>query len=786
MGNCLVKEKGGSILMSNHQDLSFILTEMLIEIAQCFKKNIRVDRVNIFLLDRYDPEQCLVLTPNYSQPKELRIPPRTGIGGIANLQSFVENPFECQFYREEHGIKLPHSFDYIVYNLLSLPLSNKQKNIVAFVQLINKLKPEANPDQPLEKTIDNHGFTQDDEKRFYQASAWIRSTVERCQALYAEIKKQEVFIGFIKAIHRISQGGLNFDAIRQLIIQEANELMNADRSRLWLIDQERQELWTMVETEEGSAHEKRHGIGVGFVGKVAESGKALNIPFDLYIHPGVDRIKKRDCHTGYRTCSLLYMPILTPDNEVLGVLELINKKKRGYFSAYDPDSWPIPPDIFKASFSQADQQLMGAFALQVGIALQNSRQFASLKQQEQMQRLILKTLDNGVIYTDATGRIITVNEKAHQLLKSDEVDGVEGSWIGDFIQVKESNFAHLVQGALTEHQDYQAPHTVIAGDQEQPIDLSIRSIAENNGSHNFYGLVVVLKEINSTSSAQLPTYHQVSQELTQEFLRKYDIQLFAHPNVAILCADIQGYTSLMDDMEAETVVSMLNHYCELMVETVLKYQGTLNQYIGDALIAVFDTSLPLSDRAWYAVQAAIDMRQQLAEFNRNHLTPQQPMPRLGIGIHAGRIHLNQNGSQPPLSGDIVNFTSLLEQVSRDYGCDIIISETIYNHCRDRIWVRELDRLPVKSKPQSLAIYELMGLRSQSLSSQQEQIIDHYEKGRRYYLNQQFALAIGEFSQVLEMDGGDKAARLHIQRCLYWLDSPPPPNWDGVWTLSIDC
>lgn len=772
--------------MSNHQDLSFILTEMLIEIAQCFKKNIRVDRVNIFLLDRYDPEQCLVLTPNYSQPKELRIPPRTGIGGIANLQSFVENPFECQFYREEHGIKLPHSFDYIVYNLLSLPLSNKQKNIVAFVQLINKLKPEANPDQPLEKTIDNHGFTQDDEKRFYQASAWIRSTVERCQALYAEIKKQEVFIGFIKAIHRISQGGLNFDAIRQLIIQEANELMNADRSRLWLIDQERQELWTMVETEEGSAHEKRHGIGVGFVGKVAESGKALNIPFDLYIHPGVDRIKKRDCHTGYRTCSLLYMPILTPDNEVLGVLELINKKKRGYFSAYDPDSWPIPPDIFKASFSQADQQLMGAFALQVGIALQNSRQFASLKQQEQMQRLILKTLDNGVIYTDATGRIITVNEKAHQLLKSDEVDGVEGSWIGDFIQVKESNFAHLVQGALTEHQDYQAPHTVIAGDQEQPIDLSIRSIAENNGSHNFYGLVVVLKEINSTSSAQLPTYHQVSQELTQEFLRKYDIQLFAHPNVAILCADIQGYTSLMDDMEAETVVSMLNHYCELMVETVLKYQGTLNQYIGDALIAVFDTSLPLSDRAWYAVQAAIDMRQQLAEFNRNHLTPQQPMPRLGIGIHAGRIHLNQNGSQPPLSGDIVNFTSLLEQVSRDYGCDIIISETIYNHCRDRIWVRELDRLPVKSKPQSLAIYELMGLRSQSLSSQQEQIIDHYEKGRRYYLNQQFALAIGEFSQVLEMDGGDKAARLHIQRCLYWLDSPPPPNWDGVWTLSIDC
>lgn len=771
--------------MSNYQDLSFILTEMLMEIAQCFKKIIRVDRVNVFLLDRYDPEQCLVLTPNSSQLKELRIPNSTGINGIPNFQNFVKNPFECQFYREEHGIELPRTFDYIVYNLLSLPLFNAQKNVVAFVQLINKLKPEANPDDSLEKKIDHHGFTQEDEKRFYRASAWVRSTVNRCQSLYAEIKKQDIFINFIKSIHTISQAGLNVETIRQLIIQEANELMNADRSRLWVMDRERQELWTRMETSEGSTHEERRGIGVGFAGKVAESRKALNIPFDLYIHPGVDRIKKRDCQTGYRTCSLLYVPILTPDDEVLGVLELINKKKRGYFPSYDPDSWPIPPDIFKASFSQADQQLMAAFALQAGIALQNSHQFALLQQQEKIQQLILKTLDNGVIYTDARGRIITVNEKAHQLLQSADVDQVEGSWIGDFLHVKESNFDHLVQGALTEHQDYHAPHTVITQNQEHPIDLSIRSIAETNGSHQFYGLVVVLKEINSTSSTQLPTYHQVSQELTQEFLKKYDIQLFNHPNVAILCADIQGYTSLMDDMEAETVVSMLNHYCELMVQTVLKYQGTLNQYIGDALIAVFDTSLPLSDRVWAAVQTAIEMRQQLAEFNANHLTSDQHKPRLGIGIHSGRINRSQNGSQPPLSGDLVNFTSLLEQVSRDYGCDIIISETIYNYCRDRVWVRELDRLPVKSKPQSLAIYELLGLRSQPLSSQQAQMIDHYEKGRRYYLNQQFALAIGEFSQVLAMDGSDKAARLHIQRCLYWLDSPPPANWDGIWTLSVE-
>jgi adenylate cyclase len=143
----------------------------------------------------------------------------------------------------------------------------------------------------------------------------------------------------------------------------------------------------------------------------------------------------------------------------------------------------------------------------------------------------------------------------------------------------------------------------------------------------------------------------------------------------------------------------------------------------------------------------------------------------------GYSHSNRNDYS-----DTVNFTSMLERAGREYGCDIIISETTYQQCRDRIWVRELDLIQVKQKKTPIAIYELVGLRSQPISEQQQQIIAHYQKGREYYLARKFALAMSEFSQVLAINNSDKAAKLHIQRCLQCLESPPPTNWQGIGNL----
>jgi adenylate cyclase len=127
--------------------------------------------------------------------------------------------------------------------------------------------------------------------------------------------------------------------------------------------------------------------------------------------------------------------------------------------------------------------------------------------------------------------------------------------------------------------------------------------------------------------------------------------------------------------------------------------------------------------------------------------------------------------------------SRLEGASKQYGCDIVISENTYKPCADKVIVRELDRIRVKGRNHPVEIYELIALQGEQISSQKQEIIEHYHKGREYYLNRQFARALGEFGIVMEIDSEDKSAKLHLERCQHWLITPPPQDWDGVWTLT---
>jgi hypothetical protein len=186
---------------------------------------------------------------------------------------------------------------------------------------------------------------------------------------------------------------------------------------------------------------------------------------------------------------------------------------------------------------------------------------------------------------------------------------------------------------------------------------------------------------------------------------------------------------------------MLNSYFEEMVDTVLGYKGTLDKYIGDALMAVFGSPAPLADHPWMAMQAAVEMRYRLAEYNEGRVA-QGLMPiGIGMGLHSDEVVSGNIGSSKRMEltsiGDGVNLASRLEGTSKQYGTDIVISENTYIHYADRVIVRELDFITVKGKSQPVRIYELVGIREGKLvrpiSEKQQGIIDHYHLGREYYL-----------------------------------------------------
>ncbi len=790
-----------------HQTLSMldshgfetILQEMLHSITLKTGELLGADRTTIFLLDEENKQLwSIVAEGDGDRSLEIRIPADKGIAGeVATFKKVINIPFD--FYKDPRSVfaqEQEKRTGYRTYTMLALPLLNEQGQLVAVVQLLNKLNSLNNLEALLSDRIDTRGFTGADEQLFQEFAPSIRLILESSRSFYMATQKQRAVAALMKAIKSLSQSSLDLEDTLKRVMDEAKELMNADRSTLWLIDRDRHELWTKITQDNGLTKELRIPIGKGFAGIVAASGKKLNIPFDLYDHPDSETAKQIDQQNGYRTCSLLCMPVFNADQELIGVTQLVNKKKSGDFPAYDPASWPDAPEYFQASFDRNDEEFMEAFNIQAGVALQNAQLFATVKQQEQMQRDILRSLSNGVISTDKTGSIIAANESAKRLLGLEAEDRLEGKLISDAIAIKEGNFSNWFQNALHGtnlkcRQQYYPDRTLVStGTEQHSINLSINTIADASDQQQVRGALVVMEDISDEKRLKSTMYRYMTQELAEELLKLDDAKLGGdRKEVSILFSDIRGYTTLTENLEAEEVVSMLNEYFESMVEAVFKHKGTLDKYIGDAIMAVFGSPLPLEEHALMAVQTSLEMRHRLHDFNQRRYANNKPRINIGIGINSDTVISGNIGSSKRMEftaiGDGVNLGSRLESVSKQYGCDIIISDNTFQPCKENIWARELDYIRVKGRNEPVAIYELIGLRVDPINSEKLQVIDHYHKGRAYYLKRQFSSARAEFAKVLAADNHDKAAMLHLLRCQHWLQSPPTDlDWDeGVWTFN---
>ncbi|WP_432811552.1 GAF domain-containing protein [Pantanalinema sp. GBBB05] len=788
-----------TLSMLDMQGFDAVLEEMLSSITFKTGELLNADRATIFLVDEEKNE----LYTTVAQGKgggtvEIRIPADRGIAGeVATWKRVVNIPYD--FYEDPRSgpaKELDKKNNYRTYTMLAMPLLNEAGDLVAVVQLINKLKPSSDPTAPLDEKIDLAGFTSDDEDVFREFAPSIRLILESSKSFYIATQKQRAANALIKATESLSKSSLDLDETLKRVMDEAKQLMNADRSTLWLIDHDRNEIWTKIVIADGSLKELRFPIGVGFAGQVAASGEVLNIPFDLYSHEGANIAKKTDQSSGYRTCSLLCMPVLA-DGELIGVTQLVNKKKQGEHPAYDPADWPQAPECWKASFNRSDQEFMEAFNIQAGVALKNAKLFQTVKQQEQMQRDILRSLSNGVISTDKNGNIIAANESAKKLLGFEETEPLETQAVRELIQLEKSDFSRWFNMALeakddkSRHQYYPDQTLQSAkGVEQHSINLSINTISDANDAMKVSGALVVMEDVSAEKRLKNTMSRYMSEAVAKQLFENPDAAKMGgdRKKVSVLFSDIRSYTTITESLTAEEVVEMLNKYFESMVDAVFTYEGTLDKYIGDAIMAVFGSPLPLEDHEWKAVQTAVEMRHRLAAFNEERTRQNYAPIRIGIGINSDEVISGNIGSSKRMEftaiGDGVNLGSRLESASKQYGTDIVISESTYKPCEDRIWVRELDYIKVKGKTKPVAIYELVELKSVDIASELRHKIELYHQGLHYYRDRKFRKAINEFAAILEdIDSHDKAALLHMDRCQYWLQNPPSDDWDGSWTLT---
>jgi len=785
------------------QGFDAILNEMLQSITLKTGELLNADRTTIFLLDEDKHELwSIVAKDERGNNLELRIPMNAGIAGeVATQRKRVNIPYD--FYddpRSEAAKKFDKKNHYRTYTMLAMPLLNDEGNLVAVVQLLNKLKLNSDSAASLDEKIDLAGFTDEDEKVFEEFAPSIRLIIESSRSFYRATQQQRAASALMKATKSLSQSSLDLEETLKRVMEEAKELMQADRSTLWLLDVERDQLWTKIPIG-GVLQEIRIPLGAGFAGQVAMTWQPLLIPFDLYDDPNSQTSKETDQKTGYRTCSMLCMPVFNADGELIAVTQLVNKKKQGDYPAYDPANYPEAPEVWRASFNRSDQEFMQAFNIQAGVALQNAKLFETVRQQEQLQRDILRSLTNGVISTDKNGHIIAANESAKGLLGFDEQEPLEGIPVMDLVKVEKKDFkgfAACLERALVplseidREQEYQdLTLQPVKGTEQHSVNLSISTIVDANDSTTVSGALVVMDDISDEKRLKTTMSRYMSEELAEQLIKSGNAELGGkRVPASVLFSDIRSYTSITETLTAEEVVEMLNRYFEPMVDAVIRHKGTLDKYIGDAIMAVFGSPLPFDNHEWMAVQTAIEMRHCLIEFNQawvaENPTKYKPI-RIGIGINSDEVISGNIGSSKRMEftaiGDGVNLGSRLEGASKQYGTDIIISENTYRPCADKVWARELDYIKVKGKDQPVKVYELVGLRDQPLADDQKRIIEHYDQARKHYLDRNFPMAMAEFGQVLSIDRDNKAASLHLQRCQHWLQNPPTDDWDGSWTLT---
>jgi len=256
-------------------------------------------------------------------------------------------------------------------------------------------------------------------------------------------------------------------------------------------------------------------------------------------------------------------------------------------------------------------------------------------------------------------------------------------------------------------------------------------------------------------------------------------------DLSVLFSDIRGFTTVSEKLTPEELVRLLNEYLTAMTDIVFKYDGLLDKYMGDAIMAVFGAPLDQPDHALRACRTALGMMAELGVLQKKWLAEGRPVLNIGIGINTGEMVVGNMGSQMrfdyTVMGDSVNLGSRLEGINKEYGTNIVISEFTQSSVKDALFCRELDSVRVKGKKLPVRIYELIGERASS--QDKTAFVNLFEEGLAKYKQGLWDEAIAVFRRVLEIRPGDPPSELYIKRCQMLKENPPEGEWDGVFTMT---
>jgi adenylate cyclase len=263
-------------------------------------------------------------------------------------------------------------------------------------------------------------------------------------------------------------------------------------------------------------------------------------------------------------------------------------------------------------------------------------------------------------------------------------------------------------------------------------------------------------------------------------------------NITAFFSDIASFSAISEKLSSPELADLLNEYLSAMTIILKSNGGVLDKYIGDAIVGIFNSPVDVEDHTYKAVIASIDMQYKLAELKEQWVKNQKYIPEaremsFRIGLNTGLAKVGFMGTDELASytmmGDTVNLAARLEAAGKDYGVNILVTDSVEKQIHGRIFTRKLDVVRVKGKSEPVTLFEVIAKKGEESESIRI-ATEYYEKGLDEYLKRNWKEAIGLFQKSLkEREGKDKSTLILISRCETYAKEPPPSDWDGVFTRT---
>jgi len=253
--------------------------------------------------------------------------------------------------------------------------------------------------------------------------------------------------------------------------------------------------------------------------------------------------------------------------------------------------------------------------------------------------------------------------------------------------------------------------------------------------------------------------------------------------MTVLFSDVRGFTTISEGMDPQELCELINDILTPVTSVIHESKGTIDKYIGDAIMAFWGAPMHNPQHAAYAVKAGLAILQTLTIIQQEFKAKGWPEIDIGIGLNTGKMSVGNMGSQFRIAytvmGDAVNLGSRLEGLTKQYGVKMIVSESTLQAAPEFTY-RELDKVRVKGKHKPITIYEPLGV-TEDIKPEQLQVLDLLNQGLQHYRQQQWNSAQTIFEQLAEQYPHDKLYSIYLERIAYYLESPPEIDWDGAFT-----